>query len=182
VKKLTVFMIAALLIAGTAFAQPIKEQREAELRDQQEKAQRQDRQRNQQNRQMQDNSVSVEGTLKLEKGFVAVQNEESVYLVPMLNRYIGFIDGLKEGEKISIEGRGFKDMIQPLKVTIGEKSYDFIAPPHGSGFKNQGFNHHYDKRDKPHNNRFDNKKHGHKFEKKRYDCNKEDRYNKSRSR
>jgi len=173
VKKLIILMIAAVLIAGTAFAQPIKEQREAELRDQQEKAQRKDRQ---------NNTVSVEGTLKLEKGFVAVQNEESVYLVPMLNRYIGFIDGLKEGEKVSIEGRGFKNMIQPLKVTIGEKSYDFIAPPRGSGFNNQGFNHHYDKRDKPHSNRFDNKKHGHKFEKKRYDRDRENRYNKGRSR
>jgi len=158
VKKLTIFMIAAVLIAGTAFAQPIKEQREAELRAQQEKAQHKDKQ---------NNTVSVEGTLKLEKGFVAVQNEESVYLVPMLNRYIGFIDGLKEGEKVSIEGREFKNTIQPLKVTIGEKSYDFIASPRGSGFNNH---------------RYDNKKHGHKFEKKRYDRNKEDRYNKSRSR
>jgi len=154
VKKLTIFMIAAVLIAGTAFAQPIKEQREAELRDQQKRAQRQDRQRNHQNRQQQNNSVSVEGTLKLEKGYVAIQNEESVYLVPMLNRYIGFIDGLREGEKVSIEGREFKNTIQPFKVTIGEKSYDFIAPPRGSGFNNH---------------RFDNKKHGHKLEKKRHD-------------
>jgi len=160
VKKFTIFMFIAVLIAGTAFAQPIKEQREAELRNQQEKEQRQDRRVPQQNCQQQNDSVSVEGTLKLEKGFIAVQSGESVYLVPMLNRYIGFIDGLKEGEKVSIEGRGFKNMIQPLKVTIGEKSYDFIASPRGSDF-----NHH----DKNRNKRFDDKRHGHKFEKRKYD-------------
>ena len=147
-KKLTIFALIAVLIAGAAFAQ-------AEKPNRQERGERRAPQ--------QDNSVSVEGTLKLEKGFVAVQSGESVYLVPMLNRYIGFISGLKEGEKVSIEGREFKKMIQPVKVTIGEKSYDFPAPvnygaPRGPApaFGKQGFNQRPDNRN--FDRRYDKKK------------------------
>ena len=132
-KKLSIFMFIAVLIAGTIYAQPIKEQRaedELKINKEQKRGNRPERMQGYgaQKRQPQGNSVSVEGTLKLEKGFVAVESGESVYIVPMLNRYIGFIGGLKEGEKVSVEGRGYRNMIQPQKVTIGEKSYDFAAP------------------------------------------------------
>ena len=161
VKKLTVFALIAVLIAGAAFAQADKPNR-------QERGERrlpqQEMQRHQQ--QQQDNSVSIEGTLKLEKGFVAVQSGESVYLVPMLNRYIGFISGLKEGEKVSIEGREFKKMIQPVKVTIGEKFYDFPAPVNyraprcpAPAFGKQGFNQRPDNRN--FERRYDRKKPDH---------------------
>ena len=73
-----------------------------------------------------------------------------VYLVPMLNRYIGFISGLKEGAKVTVEGRGSRNMIQPVKVNIDGKDYDFNIPmPHGQSIKNQNFD-----------NRRDNSKHG----------------------
>jgi len=74
--------------------------------------------------------MTVDGVLKLEKGLVAVANGDSVYYVPALNRYIGFIEGLKEGAKVSVEGVQFKDVIRPVKVKIDGKSYDF--PEYGS--------------------------------------------------
>jgi hypothetical protein len=73
-------------------------------------------------------TVSVDGTLKLERGFVAVESGDSVYFVPMLTRYIGFIDELKEGIRVSVEGFSIRNIIHPTKVTIAEKSYDFAAP------------------------------------------------------
>jgi hypothetical protein len=160
-------MFIAVLITSTAFAQPIKDQREAELQqineqrgnrqergERPERSKRYDGQKPQQMRQQKDNSVSVEGTLKLEKGFVAVESGDTVYLVPMLNRYIGFIGGLKEGGKVTVEGQGFRNMIQPLKVTIDGKSYDFIVPQHRavSRGSDKAFGKH------------DNKKYGQKFD------------------
>jgi len=74
-------------------------------------------------------SVAINGTLKLERGFVAVQSAsgDSVYIVPMLNRYIGFISGLTEDARVSIEGIQFRNIIHPTKLTIGERAYDFPA-------------------------------------------------------
>lgn len=120
-KKSVALLFIAILITGTVFAQ--------------DKAGRP----NANNRQREINSVTIDGTLKLEKGSVAVQSGDSVYLVPLLNRYINFINGLKEGAKVSVEGINFRNFIMPKKVTIEGKSYDFIAG--GFGFQKPGFNH-----------------------------------------
>jgi hypothetical protein len=124
-KKLIIFLIIAILIAGMVSAQPIREQRKSMPQEKIEQLRDVPQSRN--NRAREDNSVTVEGVLKLEKGFVAVENNGTVYYVPMLNRYIGFITGLREGAKVSVEGYEFKSMIQPTKVTIDGKSYDFMA-------------------------------------------------------
>jgi len=113
-KRFLVFSVIVFLVTGMVFAEPIKEQRNSAPR-----AAREQKREN--------NSVTVEGTLKLEKGFVAVENADNVYVVPMLNRYIGFINGLREGAKVSVEGYEFKNMIRPIKVTIEGKSYDFMS-------------------------------------------------------
>jgi hypothetical protein len=70
-------------------------------------------------------AVTINGTLQLEKGFIAVSSGDKVYYVPRLTRYIGFIEGLKEGAIVSVEGFTFKNFILPLKVTLNGKSYDF---------------------------------------------------------
>jgi hypothetical protein len=117
-KRFSIFLITAILIAGTVSAQAIQDQRK------------------------EDNSVKVEGTLKLEKGFIALEKDGAVYYVPRLNRYIGFITGLREGARASVEGYEFKKgMIQPTKVTIDGKSYDFTARDRGTvpGFGNRDF-------------------------------------------
>jgi hypothetical protein len=82
-------------------------------------------------------SVTVSGTLQLQNGFIAVADGAVVYLVPMLERYVGFIDGLKEGANVSVEGYAFGNFLQPSKVTINGKSYDFLA--NGTGMGRGGF-------------------------------------------
>ncbi|MCL2810182.1 MAG: hypothetical protein FWD24_09005, partial [Treponema sp.] len=49
----------------------------------------------------------------------------TTYIIPLLNRYIGFISDLREGARVSIEGFGFRNFIQPVKVTINNRSYEF---------------------------------------------------------
>ena len=108
-KRIGFVLLIAVLAAGTVFAHD-----------------RNSRQ-NKNNRQPEIKSLTIEGTLQLEKGFVAVASGETVYLVPLLTRYIGFIEGLKEGKKVVVEGYGNRRIIHPKKVTIDEKSYDFFA-------------------------------------------------------
>jgi len=107
VKRLVVFLFVSALFAGTVFAQ------------------NRDNRLNRNDRKQEFAKITVEGVLKLEKGIVAIASGDSVYYVPILNRYIGFIDGLKEGTEVSVEGSQFKDVIRPVKVTINGKSYDF---------------------------------------------------------
>ena len=106
-KKFAVFLFVSVLLAGTVFAQ------------------NKDNRQNRNDRKQEVAKVTIDGILKLEKGVVAVASGDSVYFVPILNRYIGFIDGLKEGTKVSVEGSKIKDVIRPVKVTINGKSYDF---------------------------------------------------------
>jgi hypothetical protein len=116
-KKFIVFLFVAVLAAGMVSAQDRNERQRAEPRTPQ----------------------TVEGTLKLEKGIIAVQTDESVYFVPMLTRYIGFINGLKEDAKVSIEGFLMRNVIHPVKVTVADKSYDFFMPRMGFGMQNNIF-------------------------------------------
>ena len=106
-KKFWFFLIIAVLFVGTVSAQETNSRRS----------------RN--NRQIENQSVTVNGTLKLERGLVAVASGDSVYYVPMLTRFIGFIDGLKEGTEVSVEGYQNRNFIRPAKVTLNGKSYDF---------------------------------------------------------
>ena len=73
--------------------------------------------------------VTLTGTLQLQNGTIAVANDNTVYYVPALERYIGFIDGLKEGAQISIDGYilGNRNSLQPVKVVLNGKTYDFTA-------------------------------------------------------
>jgi hypothetical protein len=107
VKKSAVFLFIFVLLALPVFAQT------------------RDNRPDRNNRKQEVAKVTIEGVLKLEKGVVAVTSGDSVYLVPRLNRYIGFIDGLKEGTKVSVEGSQIKNVIRPVKVTINGKTYDF---------------------------------------------------------
>ena len=113
-KKLMLFILIAVFALGTVSAQT---------------------------RQRDSNSITVNGILKLERGHVAVQSGDSVYSVPVLTRYIGFIDELKEGKAVSVEGYVFGNIIYPAKLTIDDKSYDFSASGPGLAMHNfQGLN------------------------------------------
>jgi hypothetical protein len=74
-------------------------------------------------------NITVTGTLQLQNGIIAVVNGNNVYYVPALERYIGFIEGLREGTQVSLEGyiAGNSNYVQPARITINGKSYDFIA-------------------------------------------------------
>jgi hypothetical protein len=133
VKKLSLFLLIGILGFGSVFAQGISDSQDKndrpnrnnapERRNRQERPERPDR--DQQPRAQK--TVTIEGTLQLEKGLVAVASGDSVYMVPLLTRYIGFIEGLKEGTNVSVEGFKFNKVIQPTKITIDGKSYDFLA-------------------------------------------------------
>lgn len=45
----------------------------------------------------------------------------------MLRQYAGFIDGIKGGTRISIEGYAYGNILQPVKMTVNGKSYDLLA-------------------------------------------------------
>jgi len=163
-KKLIIFTVIAILTAGTVFAQPIREERNSGPKVKPEQSSDANTQtRN--NRVRERNSVSVEGVLKLEKGFIAVESADAVYIVPMLNRYVGFITGLREGEKVSVEGYEYKNMIRPTKVTLDGKSYDFLSWDRGQSPGSQ-----FEKRDFRQDNnrrtpspRWDNQSNGSRF-------------------
>ncbi|GHU61491.1 hypothetical protein FACS189445_3540 [Spirochaetia bacterium] len=74
-------------------------------------------------------SIIVDGTLQLQNGTITVVKGNTIYYVPTLERYIGFIEGLKEGTQVNLEGYiiGNSNYVQPSKITINGKSYDFTA-------------------------------------------------------
>ena len=72
-------------------------------------------------------AISIAGTLQLQNGVIAVVAGSNTYLVPILTQYIGFIEGLREGAQISIDGYFYGNYVQPTRVVISGKSYDFTA-------------------------------------------------------
>jgi len=72
-------------------------------------------------------TISVTGTLQLQNGVIAVVSGNTGYYVPSLTQYIGFIEGLREGAQVSIDGYVSGNYLQPTKVTISGRSYDFSA-------------------------------------------------------
>ena len=79
-------------------------------------------------------AVTVSGELIVAQGRPAIKSGEVTYFVGGLNRLIGFVDGLKEGAQVSIEGSALsmqkEAMIKfliPAKLTLNGKTYD-MAP------------------------------------------------------
>ena len=70
--------------------------------------------------------ATFEGTLQLQQGQIALSAGNAVFFVPALSQYIGFIDGLKEGARISILGYAFGNTLRPVQFTIDGRSYDLL--------------------------------------------------------
>jgi len=68
--------------------------------------------------------VKIEGTLQLHNGQFAVASGSNIYYVPMIRRYVGFIEGLKEGAAASFEGYVRGNFLHPVKMTVGGKTYE----------------------------------------------------------
>ena len=90
-------------------------------------------------------SVKIEGTLQLQNGQFAVASGNNIYYVPMIARYIGFIDNLKEGANVSFEGYVSGNFLRPLKMTVSGKTYDLAGGPGFGGMRNRDFNNRNDR-------------------------------------
>nr|AGS53386.1 hypothetical protein [uncultured bacterium contig00018] len=84
-------------------------------------------------------TVSVSGTLQLQNGMIAIASGNNAYFVPVLTQYIGFIEGLKEGAQITVNGFLSGNYIQPNTVTIAGKTYDFTPGNNPQGLAYGGY-------------------------------------------
>jgi hypothetical protein len=80
-------------------------------------------------------SVTVSGNLTIAQGMIAVVSGDTTWLVRGLDRYVGFIDGLKEGAQVTLEGYAISsprnDKIKSLqvqKMTLNGKDYELGRP------------------------------------------------------
>jgi hypothetical protein len=79
-------------------------------------------------------SVTVSGNLTLAQGKIAVAKDGITYLTSGLNRWVGFIDGLKEGAQVTLEGVSTvspqDNRVRTLRVhkmTLNGKEYDLVS-------------------------------------------------------
>ena len=77
--------------------------------------------------------IRVDGTLQLLNGQIALTSGSTVYYVPTLGRYIGFIDGLREGARISALGYASGNLLQLTQFTIDGREYD-LQPANVQGW------------------------------------------------
>jgi hypothetical protein len=84
--------------------------------------------------------VTVTGSLTIAQGMIAVKSDNITYLLPGLNRYVGFIDSLKDGASVKAEGSAMgrspeaqTKVLMISKLTIGGKEYDLAQPSFGGG-------------------------------------------------
>jgi hypothetical protein len=81
-------------------------------------------------------NVTVSGNLTIAQGMIAVVSGDTTWFVRGLNRYVGFIDGLKEGAQVTLEGyampAGPRDKniksLQVQKMTLNGKDYELARP------------------------------------------------------
>ena len=79
--------------------------------------------------------VSVTGPLSLSQGMIAIRQGETTYYLRRLERYVGFVDGFKEGAEVTINGTAFqgrgegaRQMLFPTTMVLNGKTYE-VAPP-----------------------------------------------------
>ena len=79
-------------------------------------------------------TVRVQGTLQLLNGQIVLSSGgTTVYYVPVLIQYVGFIDGLREGAQVTVEGYTYGNLLQPTKFNVGGRDYDLTANTQGWG-------------------------------------------------
>ena len=89
-------------------------------------------------------AVTISGTLTVAYGMPAVRSGDSTYLVGRLNRLTGFIDDLREGAQVTIEGSAVTSrrdsnlkFLNPSRLTLGGRSHDLSSPARAFGFDRQ---------------------------------------------
>ena len=75
--------------------------------------------------------TSVSGNLTIAQGMIAVIDKDTTYLAMGLNRFVGFIDGFKEGAAVTLEGYALANpqeknvkCIHVQKMSLNGKEYD----------------------------------------------------------
>jgi hypothetical protein len=77
-------------------------------------------------------TTTVNGILGLSNGRIVLKSEDTIYYTRGLDRFIGFIDGLKEGAQVAIEGYvsppslegATERLLFPVKLTLNDKVYE----------------------------------------------------------
>jgi hypothetical protein len=77
-------------------------------------------------------TTTVDGILGLSNGRIVLGSGDTIYYTRGLDRFIGFIDGLKDGAQVSIEGyvsppslEGANErLLFPVKLTLNDKVYE----------------------------------------------------------
>jgi hypothetical protein len=79
--------------------------------------------------------VTVTGSLELIDGNIALRQDTITYYIKGIERLIGFIDGLKEGAEVSLDGyalrlpgEGDRRVLLVSKLGINGKTYDNLTP------------------------------------------------------
>jgi hypothetical protein len=80
-------------------------------------------------------TITVTGTMVVANRMPALKSGDVTYYIGGISRLIGFIDGLKEGAQVTVEGAamaspGDKNVkfLWPSKLTINGKVYDLASP------------------------------------------------------
>jgi uncharacterized protein YdeI (BOF family) len=83
-------------------------------------------------------SVSVSGNLTIAQGMIAVNSGDITYIAGGLHRFVGFIDNLKDGAAVTLEGNVFPaprnetvKFLHVQKMTLNGKDYDLGRPQMG---------------------------------------------------
>ncbi|MDR1239375.1 MAG: hypothetical protein LBK27_04610 [Treponema sp.] len=78
---------------------------------------------------------TISGNLGISRGMISLESGGLRYYVRGLNRFIGFIEGLREGAAVSLTGYAFESprlsgakIFRVVAMQLGGKSYD-LAPP-----------------------------------------------------
>ena len=84
-------------------------------------------------------TVTVSGSMVVANGSPALKSGEITYIVRGIDRLVGFVDGLKEGAEVTIEGRSVSNprddnqkILRPAKLTINGKTYEMAVPNQSS--------------------------------------------------
>jgi hypothetical protein len=76
--------------------------------------------------------LTISGKLSLVKGRIAIQSGGTTYYIAGINRFAGFIDGLKEGADVTLKGFAIKTreedtmLFRAGKLTINGRDYDLV--------------------------------------------------------
>jgi hypothetical protein len=76
--------------------------------------------------------LNLSGTLGLSRGIIVLKSGEQTWYVPELRRFTGFIEGMKEGAAVTLEGWGRKvsrlgenaGFLRVSKMTLNGKDYE----------------------------------------------------------